>query len=39
MLQMIAIQKNILYPTASSIFPATNPGIIMLSAIKAVQMA
>lgn len=39
MLHALAIQKNGAYPTAISIEPATNPGIIIDSAIKAVQMA
>ena len=35
----ITNQKKSVYPMASCIYPANMPGIIMLSAIKAVQMA
>ena len=39
MLHALAIQKNAAYPTLISIAPATNPGIIIDNAIKAVQIA
>ena len=39
MLQALAIQKKAVYPTAISKAPATKPGIIIDSAINAVQMA
>lgn len=38
-LHAFAIQKNAVYPTAISIEPATKPGSIIDSAIKAVHIA
>ena len=39
MLHALAIQKNVVYPTAICKVPATNPGIIIDKAMNAVQMA